>query len=76
MRKSHLSTKYYVCSGELRTIVIAKTPKVAAKLAVLKADGEELGDVFYVDERGFRDNNKKDTLVPNWVFPYGDIVSK
>jgi len=46
--------KYYVRSNELERIVIASTPMEAAKLSIRTANGEEVGDRFYVDERGFR----------------------
>jgi len=47
--------KYYVRSGHLERIVIAKNPKEAAYVAINCANGEEI-DVggFYIDERGFR----------------------
>ena len=61
--------KYYVVSGELKGIVTASSPKEAAVIAVMRlSNGEEVGAMFYVDERGFRSGHlKPETIVPYTV---------
>jgi hypothetical protein len=50
--------KYYVLCGNLQEWVVAATPFDACLAALDRAmNWHDLGDMFYVDERGFRVNH-------------------
>lgn len=68
--------KYYVTSGELKRIVSASDALDACEKALIQASGETIGEYFYVDERGFRDQANstpidmfsKFAILPKYVF--------
>lgn len=56
--------KWYVRSGELRTIIIAGTPMDAVVNAIRKAaPGTKLAKATIVGEKGFDDNHDDDLLI-------------
>jgi hypothetical protein len=60
--------KYYVSAGELNVIVQADSPSKACHKAVTFAGKKEgyvldLGDKFYVDERGFRPDKSASVIL-------------
>lgn len=56
--------KWYVRSGELRTIIIAETPMDAGVNAIRKAaPGTKLAKATIIGERGFDNNHDDDLLI-------------
>ena len=71
--------KYYVVSGELQKIVSANSPDEAAWQSLLKAEGETIDKIFYIDERGFRgptDSTLENLLLPQHSCYYADLIKE
>ena len=72
--------KYYVRSGQLERIVVAKSPEEAAYVAISCANGEEIDGGFYIDERGFRGPTPEcpsfDTVsLPEYMLSYKKLAA-
>jgi hypothetical protein len=59
--------KYYVCAGELNVLVLADSPMKAALAAVTYASKHklecDLGERFYIDQRGFRNDKTASVII-------------
>jgi hypothetical protein len=55
--------KYYVCSGDLKRIVLAENPKDAIKIAIEQAGDCNLGIVASVSEQGFELESPDDFII-------------
>lgn len=85
-----MMTKYYVCCGGLKVVLLANSPKEACKKAVAVSTNNGtcplLDHFFSVDERGFRPvmtEVSMDSVQPlseiydeaaRWVIPYDKVV--
>jgi hypothetical protein len=61
--------KWYVVSGTLKCVCIAKSPEYACYLALSRCQGVQAldGCYFFVDERGFRSDGQDGKGAEHWL---------